>query len=66
VTSVNTAESDAVALAAALYEIMSDPQVAHTRGTLELSDLSVPDFAAYEQLAEYEREAAELGYPEIA
>jgi ABC-type phosphate/phosphonate transport system substrate-binding protein len=66
VTSVNTAESDAVALAEALYEVVSDPQVAHTRGALELSDLSVPSVAAYEQLAEYEHEAAELGYPEIA
>ena len=65
VTSVNTTASDAVALAEALYEFMNDPQVAHIRGALELTGLSGPDVAAYERLAEYEREAAELGFPEI-
>jgi ABC-type phosphate/phosphonate transport system substrate-binding protein len=65
VTSVNTTESDAVALAEALYEIMNDPQIAHIREALELIGLSVPDVAAYERLANYEREAAELGFPEI-
>ncbi len=44
---------------------MNDPQVAHIRGALELTGLSGPDVAAYERLAEYEREAAELGFPEI-
>jgi ABC-type phosphate/phosphonate transport system substrate-binding protein len=65
VTSANTTESDAVALAEALYEIMDDPQIAHIREALELIGLSVPDVAAYERLANYEREAAELGFPEI-
>jgi ABC-type phosphate/phosphonate transport system substrate-binding protein len=65
VTSVNTADSDAAAVAGALHEIMDDPQTADLRGMLELAGLSVPDFAAYERLAEYEREAAELGFPEI-
>lgn len=65
VTSVNTTEADAVALAEALYEIMTDPRSAHIRGALELAGLSVPDVIAYERLAEYEREAAELGFPEI-
>ena len=65
VTSVNTTESAAVALAEALYEIMKEPRIAHIRGALELSGLSVPDIAAYERLAEYEREAAELGFAEI-
>lgn len=65
VTSVNTTASDAVALAEALYEFMNDPQVAHIRGALKLTGLSGPDVAAYERLAEYEREAAELGFPEI-
>jgi len=65
VTSVNTTASDAVALAEALYEFMNDPQVAHIRGALELTGLSGPDVAAYERLAEYEREAAELCFPEI-
>jgi ABC-type phosphate/phosphonate transport system substrate-binding protein len=65
VTSVNTTEADTVALAETLYDIMSDPQLAHIREVLELTGLSVPDVAAYERLAEYEREAAELGYPEL-
>jgi ABC-type phosphate/phosphonate transport system substrate-binding protein len=65
VTSVNTTESDAVAIAEALHEIMGDPQTANVRGILELAALSVPEIAAYERLAEYEREAAELGFPEI-
>lgn len=65
VTSVDTTESDALALAEALHEIANDPQTAGIRGVLELSALSVPDVAAYERLAEYERQAAELDYPEI-
>jgi ABC-type phosphate/phosphonate transport system substrate-binding protein len=64
-TSVSTAASDAAAIAEALHEIMGDPQTADLRGTLELAGLSAPDFAAYERLAEYEREAADLGFPEI-
>jgi ABC-type phosphate/phosphonate transport system substrate-binding protein len=65
VTSVNTTESDAVAVAETLYEIVNDPQIAHIREALELTGLSVPDVAAYERLADYEREATELGFPEI-
>jgi hypothetical protein len=62
---VNTTESDAVAIAEALHDIMGDPQTANMRGILQLAALSVPDVAAYERLAEYEREAADLGFPEI-
>ncbi|MEH2549780.1 ABC-type phosphate/phosphonate transport system substrate-binding protein [Bradyrhizobium sp. AZCC 2262] len=65
VTSANTTETEAVALAETLYEITRDPQLAHIREALELTGLSVPDVAAYERLADYEREAAELGFPEI-
>jgi ABC-type phosphate/phosphonate transport system substrate-binding protein len=65
VTSVNTTEADAVALAETLSDIMNDPQIAPIRDVLELTGLSAPDVAAYERLAEYEREAAELGYPEL-
>ncbi|WP_247302990.1 MULTISPECIES: PhnD/SsuA/transferrin family substrate-binding protein [unclassified Bradyrhizobium] len=65
VTSVDTTESDALAIAEALYEIVKDPQAADIRDVLELNALSVPDVTAYERLAEYEREAAELGYPQI-
>jgi ABC-type phosphate/phosphonate transport system substrate-binding protein len=65
VTAVNTSESDAMAIVEALHEIIDDPQTADIRRTLELAGLSVPDGAAYERLAEYEREAADLGFPEI-
>jgi ABC-type phosphate/phosphonate transport system substrate-binding protein len=65
ITSINTTESEAVAIAEALHEIMGDPHTANMRGILELAALSVPDIAAYERLAEYEREAADLGFPEI-
>jgi ABC-type phosphate/phosphonate transport system substrate-binding protein len=65
VTTVNTSESDAVAIADALHEIIDDPQIADIRGMLELAGFSEPDVAAYERLAGYEREAADLGFPEI-
>jgi ABC-type phosphate/phosphonate transport system substrate-binding protein len=65
VTSIGTTASEAAALGEALYEMMSDPELAHVREVLELSDLSVPDVDAYEGLAQYEREAVELGFPEI-
>jgi ABC-type phosphate/phosphonate transport system substrate-binding protein len=65
VTSVNTTETDAVAIAEALHEIMGDPQTANLRGVLQLAALSVPDVAAYERLAEHEREAADLDFPEL-
>lgn len=65
VTSVNTTEADAAAVAEALHEVIDDPQTVDLRGILELAGLSVPDFAAYERLAVYEREAVELGFPEI-
>lgn len=62
---MNTTEADAAATAEALHEIMSDPQTADIRETLQLAAVSVPDIAAYERLAEYEREAADLGFPEL-
>jgi ABC-type phosphate/phosphonate transport system substrate-binding protein len=65
VTSVRTTEADAVTVTETLYDIMKDPQTAHIREVLEFTGLSVPDVPAYEHLAEYEREAAELGYPEL-
>ena len=65
VTSVNTTASDAAAIAEVLHEIMNDPQTADTRGMLELAGLSVPDVGAYERLADYERDAADLGFSEL-
>jgi ABC-type phosphate/phosphonate transport system substrate-binding protein len=65
VTLTSTAAADAIALAETLHDIMRDPQLAHLRDILQLTGLSVPDIAAYERLADYEREAAKLGYPEL-
>jgi len=65
VTSTATTESDAAALVETLHEMLHDPQMGHTLAILQLTDVSAPDLAAYGRLAEYEREAAELGYPEI-
>ena len=65
VTSVNTAESDVAAITDALYEMMDDTQITSIRQVLELAQLSSPDVAAYERLAQYEQSAAGLGYPEI-
>jgi len=44
---------------------MDDPQTAGIRAVLELADLSAPDVAAYERLADFEREAADFGFPDI-
>jgi len=64
VTSIGSTASEVTALTEALYEIMSDPEFSYIREVLALSDLSVPDVDAYEGLARYEREAAELDFPE--
>jgi ABC-type phosphate/phosphonate transport system substrate-binding protein len=65
VTSVNTTKSDAADLAETLYEIVNDPKIAPICEALELTGLSEPDVSAYERLADYEGEAAELGFPEL-
>ena len=44
---------------------MDDPQATNIRGALELAGVSTPDVDAYERLMEFEREAADLGFPEI-
>ncbi|HEY8214312.1 MAG TPA: PhnD/SsuA/transferrin family substrate-binding protein [Methylocystis sp.] len=65
VTTVNTSESEAAAIAETLHEIMVDPQMAGMRDALKLAGFSTPDVDAYERLAEFEREAADLGFPEL-
>jgi ABC-type phosphate/phosphonate transport system substrate-binding protein len=66
VTSMSTAESDANLLADTLHSVMRDPASLHAREVLGLTGFAVPNIQAYEQLAQYEREATEHGYPEIA
>jgi len=48
-----------------LRELTEDPQTADLCGILELVGVSVPDVAGYERLADYERQAADLGFAEI-
>ena len=52
-------------IAQALHEIMGDPQTTNLRGILQLAALFVPEIAACERLVEYEREAADRGFPEL-
>jgi ABC-type phosphate/phosphonate transport system substrate-binding protein len=65
VTSIARTESEVTALGEALHEIMGDPELSSIRHALELSGVSIPDVDAYEGLARYEREAADLDFPEI-
>jgi ABC-type phosphate/phosphonate transport system substrate-binding protein len=65
VTWARTEQTTAVALTEAIYEIMKDPQMSQVREMLGLTGLSPPGVVAYENLAQYEREASELGFPEI-
>lgn len=65
VTAVNTSDFEAAAIAETLQEIMDDPRTADLREALSLAGVSTPDVDAYERLAELEREAADLGFPEI-
>jgi ABC-type phosphate/phosphonate transport system substrate-binding protein len=65
VTSSATSEAEAAIITEALSEIFDDAQTVQLRKTLELAGVATPDGPAYERLAVYEREAAELGYPEI-
>jgi hypothetical protein len=49
----------------ALTRLGREPHTATARAGLSITDIvDVP--AAYRRLLEYEREAAELGYPELA
>jgi ABC-type phosphate/phosphonate transport system substrate-binding protein len=66
VTSVATPSATVDILRAALRRIAGEPRYAAARDGLMISGIEdVPD-AAYGGLLDYEREAAELGYPELA
>lgn len=65
VTSSTTSDAEAATISEALWEIFADPRTKQIRKALELAGIAAPDEQAYERLALYEREAAELGYPEI-
>jgi ABC-type phosphate/phosphonate transport system substrate-binding protein len=65
VTSMTTSTRTVAALRGSLDAMFSDPATARTRDALGLAAVSVLDASAYERLANYEREAAELGYPDL-
>jgi ABC-type phosphate/phosphonate transport system substrate-binding protein len=65
VTSLEAARSGFAELREALNEVVNDPALSAVREVLAIADLSDPDIQAYERLAQHEREAAELGFPEI-
>jgi ABC-type phosphate/phosphonate transport system substrate-binding protein len=65
VTSVATPPATAAILRTALRAVGSEPRYAAARAGLSLSGIEdVPD-AAYRGLLDYEREAAEMGYPQL-
>jgi hypothetical protein len=53
-------------LQAALLRLAADPVRRPVLAGLRLSTISMPDPAAYATLLDYERKAADLGYPELA
>lgn len=66
VTSAATPQATVELLRAALRTLAHEPRYAAIRQELMLADIvDVPD-AAYRGLLDYEREAAELGYPALA
>jgi hypothetical protein len=50
----------------ALIRLGREPHAAPARAGLTITDIVDVPAAAYRRLLEYEREAAELGYPELA
>jgi ABC-type phosphate/phosphonate transport system substrate-binding protein len=65
VTSIATAAGDAARLQAALFRLAADPARRPILAGLRLTNISKPDPAAYAGLMDYERQAADLGYPDL-
>jgi hypothetical protein len=66
VTSAATPSANAAVLRDALTRLGREPHAAAVRAGLTITDIVDVPAAAYSRLLEYEREAAELGYPELA
>jgi ABC-type phosphate/phosphonate transport system substrate-binding protein len=66
VTSAATPPATVAILRDALTRLMREPHTAGARAGLTITDIVDVPAAAYRRLLEYEREAAELGYPELA
>ncbi len=65
VTSAKTAPATVDRLRAALQRVGKSPEWAAVRAGLMLANIVAPDPAAYTRLLDYEREAAERGYPAL-
>jgi ABC-type phosphate/phosphonate transport system substrate-binding protein len=65
VTCTTTNARVVATLRQSLDMVFSDPGTAGTRETLGLKAVSVPNTSAYERLADYEKEAQDLGYPNL-
>ena len=66
ITSIATPNDVAARLQAALFRLAADPARRAVLDGLRLRTISMPDPAAYASLLDYERQAADLGYPELA
>jgi ABC-type phosphate/phosphonate transport system substrate-binding protein len=66
VTSIATPADEAARLQSALFRLAADPARRPVLDGLRVRTISMPDPAAYASLLDYERQAAELGYPELA
>jgi ABC-type phosphate/phosphonate transport system substrate-binding protein len=66
VISAGLGEPLAAAVRVALYAALNDPALADAREALGLEGAALLDEAAYRKIAEIERGAAALGYPELA
>jgi ABC-type phosphate/phosphonate transport system substrate-binding protein len=65
VTSTTTDAWTVAALRESLAKLFWDPATASVRETLGLTAVSVLNTSAYELLADYEKEAEDLGYPNL-
>jgi hypothetical protein len=65
VTSATTDASAVAILRESLDTLLWDPATAAVRETLGLTAVSVLNTSAYERLADYEKEAEDLGYPNL-
>lgn len=65
VTSVDTPENEVALLVDVMHNVVRGPETLLIQDVLGLTGLAAPDLAAYERLADYEQEAARLGYREI-
>ena len=65
VTSITTDVRTVATLRESLDTLFWDPATVGVRETLGLTAVSVLNTSAYERLADYEKEAEDLGYPNL-